>query len=149
MAANFSGEYHHSLDSKGRLIIPSRFRDLLGGKFMIGKGLDECLVIYDMDDWEAFSEKLKALPYNSAKNRALVRYFQSGTMEVEIDRQGRILLPQQLRDKAGIKKDVVFVGNGSRAELWSEEAYSGYTQEFTEESISGIAEELLGTGWQI
>ena len=120
MTKTFSGEYHHSLDTKGRLIVPAKFREILGSRFWIGKGFDQCLQIYDEEDWEAFSNSLKALPKNSDKARKLVRYFMSGTVEVEIDKQGRILLPAQLREIAGIDKNVVFVGMGTRGELWSE-----------------------------
>lgn len=149
MAKIFFGEYHHSIDAKGRLIIPSKFREILGSHFWIGRGYDKCLQIYDDDDWNAFSEKLKSLPTNSQKARALVRYFMSGTMEMEIDRQGRIVLPTQLRELAGIDRNVVFVGMCARAELWSEEIYNRYDEEHTPEDISSISDELLGSGFQI
>lgn len=149
MTKTFSGEYHHSLDTKGRLIVPAKFREILGSRFWIGKGFDQCLQIYDEEDWEAFSNSLKALPKNSDKARKLVRYFMSGTVEVEIDKQGRILLPAQLREIAGIDKNVVFVGMGTRGELWSEEAYNAYETETTSEEINSISEELLDSGFQI
>ena len=149
MAKTFSGEYHHSLDAKGRLIVPSKFREILGSHFWIGRGFDQCLQIYDDEDWEAFAARLKELPSNSKQARELVRYFMSGTMEMEIDRQGRILLPAQLRKLAGIDRNVVFVGMGTRGELWSEEAYTSYDLEHTSESISAISEELLGSGFRI
>lgn len=149
MTKTFSGEYHHSLDTKGRLIVPAKFREILGSRFWIGKGFDQCLQIYDEEDWEAFSNSLKALPKNSDKARKLVRYFMSGTVEVEIDKQGRILLPAQLREIAGIDKNVVFVGMGTRGELWSEKAYNAYETETTAEEINSISEELLDSGFQI
>ncbi len=149
MTRTFSGEYRHSLDAKGRLIVPAKFREILGSHFWIGRGFDKCLQIYDEDDWNAFSERLKALPSNSEKARALVRYFMAGTMEVEIDKQGRILLPPQLRQLAGIDKNVVFVGMGTRAELWSEETYNSYDEAHTAEDISAISDELLESGFQI
>jgi MraZ protein len=149
MAKTFSGEYHHSLDTKGRLIVPAKFREILGSHFWIGRGFDKCLQIYDEDDWNAFSDRLKALPSNSKQARELVRYFMAGTMEVEIDKQGRILLPPQLRQLAGIDKNVVFVGMGTRGELWSEEAYMAYDEEHTAEDISAISDELLNSGFQI
>ena len=149
MTKTFSGEYRHSLDSKGRLIVPAKFREILGSRFWIGCGYDKCLQIYDEEDWEAFSQKLLALPTNSVQARRLVRYFMSKTVEVEIDKQGRILLPNQLRQEAGIDKNVVFVGMGTRGELWSEEAYDAYETETTAEDISGISEELLSGGFQI
>lgn len=147
MSTFFTGEYRHSLDSKGRLIVPSKFRDKLGSQFMIGRGYDDCLVIYSMEDWESFSARLAALPSNSEKARKLVRYFMSGTMEVEIDKQGRILLPAQMREIAGITKDVVYAGNGARAELWDADRYDAKMAEETRESIGDIAEELLGSGY--
>ncbi len=149
MAKTFSGEYRHSLDAKGRLIVPAKFREILGSRFWIGRGFDKCLQIYDEDDWNAFSERLKALPSNSRQARELVRYFMSGTMEVEIDKQGRILLPPQLRQLAGIDRNVVFVGMGTRGELWSEEAYNAYDEEHTAEEISSISDELLESGFRI
>ena len=149
MAKTFSGEYHHSLDTKGRLIVPAKFREILGSHFWIGRGFDKCLQIYDEDDWNAFSDRLKALPSNSKQARELVRYFMAVTMEVEIDKQGRILLPPQLRQLAGIDKNVVFVGMGTRGELWSEEAYTAYDEEHTPEDISAISDELLNSGFQI
>lgn len=149
MKKTFSGEYRHSLDSKGRLIVPSKFREILGSHFWIGRGFDSCLQIYDDEGWEAFSDRLKALPSNSKEARALVRYFMSGTLEVEIDKQGRIVLPPQLRKAAGIDKNVVFVGMGTKAELWSEEAYDAYDAEHSAEDISAISEDLLGGGFQI
>ncbi len=149
MAKTFSGEYRHSLDAKGRLIVPAKFREILGSHFWIGRGFDKCLQIYDEDDWNAFSERLKALPSNSRQARELVRYFMSGTMEVEIDKQGRILLPPQLRQLAGIDRNVVFVGMGTRGELWSEEAYNAYDEEHTAEEISSISDELLESGFRI
>lgn len=151
MQKTFTGEYHHSLDSKGRLIVPSKFREILGSHFWIGRGFDRgrYLQIYDDESWEAFAERLKALPANNGNARKIVRYFMAGTMEAEIDKQGRILLPTQLRDEAGITRGVVFVGAGTRGELWSEEKYNAYESENTSEDISAISEELFGSGFQI
>lgn len=150
MSKHFTGEFHHSLDAKGRVSVPSSFRDQLGGTFWIGRGLDpNCLVIYDEEDWNAFSERLDAIPYNNSRARELVRYFQTGTMKVEIDRQGRILLSQQLRDYVHIDRNVVFAGNGKRAELWSEEAYNEYSRKLTTKNMQEIADGLLAEGFQI
>lgn len=139
----FTGEYHHSLDAKGRLIVPARFRDLLGSTFRIGVSLDNCLTVYSDEGWESFYEKLSALPQNRPDTRKLVRYFTSGTFDVEVDRQGRILLPQKAREKVGIDKDVVWIGCGTKAEIWSEEAYGDYMNEDSREEISAIAANLL------
>ncbi len=149
MVQYFTGEYRHSLDAKGRLIVPSKFRDKLGERFMVGRGFDQCLVVYDLEDWEKFAGKLAELPSNSEKARSLVRYFMSGTMEVELDKQGRILLPTQLREIAGITKDVVFAGNGTRAELWDAATYDEKTQMTTRENIGALAEEMFGDGFTI
>ena len=149
MSGFFNGEYHHTLDAKGRPSVPSRFRDILGTRFMIGEGLDECLIIYDMDSWREFEGKLKSLPTNTAEVRELIRYYESRTLEVEIDKQGRILLPQQLRTAGGLEKNVTFVGTGTRAELWDEETYELHKQKISKERISSIAANLLANGFQI
>ena len=140
MTKTFSGEYHHSLDTKGRLIVPAKFREILGSRFWIGKGFDQCLQIYDEEDWEAFSNSLKALPKNSDKARKLVRYFMSGTVEVEIDKQGRILLPQVLRDRAGLDKDITLLGVGDHIEIWDTNTY--------EEKYSFDDEAALEADWE-
>lgn len=129
MSKNFTGVYRHSLDSKGRLVVPSKFRDKLGGSFMLGRGFDECLIIYTMEEWDVFADKLNALPSNDPDARRLVRYFFNGTLEIEIDSNGRALLPKELLDECkecGIDKEhknVVFAGHGKRAELWAEAKY--------------------------
>ena len=115
----FMGEYNHTIDAKGRLIIPSKFLEVLGEEFVITKGLDGCLFVYDNQEWNAFEEKLKALPLNKKDNRQFVRFFLAGAAEVEVDKQGRILVPGNLRDFAGLEKDVVLVGVASRIEIWS------------------------------
>jgi len=143
----FMGEYSHSLDQKGRLIVPAKFRDALGGKFYITRSLDPCLLIYDQEGWDKFSERLMNMPYNSQKQREMVRFFIGGAAEVEPDKQGRFILPPPLRKYGTIDKDVVFVGTGQRAELWSAEKYGAYeeTKDSVEE-FNRYAEELLGNG---
>ena len=103
----FMGEYNHTIDAKGRLIIPSKFRELLGEEFVLTKGLDGCLSIYPMDEWKAFEEKLKALPLTNKSARAFSRFFVAGATMCELDKQGRILVPATLREFAGLEKDVV------------------------------------------
>ena len=120
----FRGEYKHTIDAKGRLIIPSKFRELLGEKFILTKGLDGCLYIYPMDEWEAFEEKLRALPLTNKIARTFSRFFVAGATDCELDKQGRILVPQTLREFAGLDKDVVLTGNLSRIEVWSKEKWS-------------------------
>lgn len=142
----FMGEYAHSLDSKGRLIIPSKFREALGDKFVVTRSLDQCLCIYDMEDWENFVSRLSNIPYNVKKQRQLVRFFLSGANEVEPDKQGRVLIPANLREAAGIDKDVILVGVGSRIEVWSAKAWE---ENMSSDEINEIAEEMLGNGFEI
>ena len=120
----FMGEYNHTIDAKGRLIIPSKFRELLGEEFVLTKGLDGCLSIYPMDEWNAFEEKLRALPLTNKNARTFTRFFVAGATNCELDKQGRILVPQTLREFAGLEKDVVLTGNLNRIEVWSKEKWS-------------------------
>ena len=120
----FMGEYNHIIDAKGRLIIPARFRELLGEEFILTKGLDGCLSIYPMDAWEAFETKLRALPLTNKNARTFTRFFVAGATNCELDRQGRILVPQTLREFASLEKEVVLTGNLNRIEIWSKEKWS-------------------------
>ena len=120
----FMGEYNHTIDAKGRLIIPSRFRELLGEEFVLTRGLDGCLSIYPMDEWAAFEEKLRALPLTNKDARTFSRFFVAGATTCQLDKQGRILVPQPLRQFAGLDKDVVLTGNLNRIEVWSKEKWS-------------------------
>ena len=120
----FMGEYNHIIDAKGHLIIPARFRELLGEEFILTKGLDGCLSIYPMDAWEAFETKLRALPLTNKNARTFTRFFVAGATNCELDRQGRILVPQTLREFAGLEKEVVLTGNLDRIEIWSKEKWS-------------------------
>lgn len=120
----FMGEYNHTIDAKGRLIIPARFRELLGEEFILTKGLDGCLSIYPMDAWEAFETKLRALPLTNKNARTFTRFFVAGATNCELDRQGRVLVPQPLREFAGLEKEVVLTGNLNRIEIWSKEKWS-------------------------
>lgn len=145
----FMGEYGHSLDAKGRMIVPAKFREALGDRCVIARSLDRCLCIYAMEDWEKFVARLTDIPYNVKKQRQLVRYFLSGANEAELDRQGRVLIPANLREAAEIDKDVVLVGVGSRIEVWSKALWD---QAMTDEElgeINEIAEEMLGNGFEI
>ena len=123
----FTGEYQHCLDEKGRVIIPARLREGLGDTFMITRGLDGCLFIYHLDVWKKIEQKVKELPVTQRGARAFTRYFFSGAAEVEIDRQGRILIPQNLRDHASIEKEAMIIGVSDRVEVWSEEAWREYS----------------------
>ena len=121
----FMCEYSHTVDTKGRLIVPAKFREVLGDAFVICKGLDHCLYIYSNDDWEAFANQLSSLPLTNKAAREFVRFFLSGASQVEVDKLGRILVPSSLRTFAGLDKDVVLAGVGHRIEVWSKEKWEG------------------------
>lgn len=141
----FMGEYNHTIDAKGRLIIPSKFRDTLGDEFVVTKGLDGCLFVYDNQEWTAFEEKLKALPLTNKDARKFVRFFLAGAGNVEVDKQGRILIPSNLREFAELEKDVVLVGVGSRIEIWSREKWESEAS-FDDDDMEDIAEHMSDLG---
>ena len=136
----FYGEYKHGIDSKGRLFIPAKLREKLGETFMLSRGLDKCVCIYPMDEWERFTQKLDDLPV--AKDRRVRRYFYSGASETNADGQGRITLPQVFRDFAGLEKDVVIVGNRTHLELWSLSAWEREQSLLDDEEITNELIEL-------
>ena len=142
----FMGEYNHSIDAKGRLIVPSRFRTELGENFVLTKGLDGCLSIYSAEEWHAFEQKLAALPLTNKDARALVRFFVAGACECELDKQGRILIPSTLREYAGLEKDVVLAGNINRIEIWSKDRW---IENSSYDDMDAIAESLQGIGVSI
>lgn len=141
----FMGEYNHTVDTKGRLIIPSKFREVLGDKFVITKGMDGCLFVYDYAEWSVFEEKLRALPINKKDNRMLVRHFLAGACEVEVDKQGRILIPAKLREYAELIKDVTLIGAAGHIEIWSDERWIAMEED--EESMEDIAERMADMGF--
>ena len=118
----FMGEYLHTVDAKGRIIIPSKFREDLGEEFVITQGLDGCLFAYPNSEWQTFIEKLKTLP-GTKEARQLQRYFMAGAAECQADKQGRILIPIRLRESAGLDKDIVFVGVLNKIEIWNKERW--------------------------
>lgn len=136
------GEYQHTIDDKGRLIMPAKFRDDLGEKFVVTKGLDGCLFVYEMDEWQVLETKLRNLPFTKADARAFARFFFSGATECELDKQGRILLPTNLRDHAQLQKDVFIIGVSSRLEIWSKEVWEDYSSK-TEASYEELAEKMV------
>ena len=142
----YMGEYNHTIDAKGRLIIPSKFRDVLGDEFVVTKGLDGCLFVYDNTEWSAFEEKLKALPLMNKESRKFVRFFLAGAASVEVDKQGRILLPAVLREFAALDKDVVLVGVGARIEIWSSQRWSEAAEY---DDMDDIAEHMSELGLMI
>ncbi|MGE5583680.1 MAG: division/cell wall cluster transcriptional repressor MraZ [Bacillota bacterium] len=121
------GEYQHSLDEKGRLIIPAKFREDLGDNFVVTRGLDNCLFVYPLSQWKVLEDKIKELPTTQADTRAFVRMFFSGAVETELDKQGRIVLPQHLREHARIERDVFVIGVSTKVEIWAKEVWSGYS----------------------
>lgn len=142
----FMGEYNHTIDAKGRLIIPAKFRDTLGDKFVVTKGFDGCLFVYNKEEWTSFEQKLRTLPLGNKEARKLVRFFLAGADEVELDKQGRILVAPPLREYAVLEKDVVVIGAGNRVEIWNKEKY---LDEATYEDMDEIAEQLQSIGFGI
>ena len=138
----FMGEYQHTIDIKGRMIVPAKFREELGSQFVVTRGLDKCLFIYPMEEWNEVEEKLKKLPLTKKDARAFTRFFFSGAVECDIDKQGRINIPQTLRTYADLDKDCVVIGVSNRVELWSKEVWETYFQE-SEDSFADIAENLM------
>ena len=138
----FMSEYNHTVDAKGRLIIPSKFREILGDEFVISKGMDGCLFVYANDDWKAFEEKLTSLPLINKEARQFARFFLAGAAQVEVDKQGRILLPASLRSFANLDKDVVLVGVGSRIETWDKEKYEALSADENMDDIANAMEAL-------
>lgn len=139
----FMGEYNHTVDAKGRLIVPSKFREQLGDEFVVTKGLDGCLFAYENTEWKVLEEKLHTLPLTNANARKFSRFFLAGATSCEVDKQGRILLPQILRDFAGIEKEAVLVGVGSRIEIWARERW---LEANSYEDMEEIAENMEGLG---
>ena len=135
-----TGEYQHTLDSKGRLSIPARLREDLGNVFFVTLSMDKCLSAYSSESWEALSEKVNEMPYvKQRKMRPLFAY----AAKCEVDAQGRILIPQNLRDFAGLTKNVAVVGCNNHAEFWDSDSWSAINViETTPENIAGVMEEL-------
>lgn len=121
------GEYRHNVDTKGRVSVPSKFRGDLGQSFVVTKGLDNCLFMYSKDEWKTFEDKLRQLPLTNEDARNFVRFFFAGATECEVDKQGRINIPQNLREYANIQKDVVIIGLSTRAEVWDLNKWNEYT----------------------
>ncbi|MEG1004220.1 division/cell wall cluster transcriptional repressor MraZ [Clostridium sp.] len=140
----FIGEYHHGIDNKNRMIVPSKLREGFNGKFVITKGLDGCLYAYPMEEWKVLEEKMKTLPLTNKDARAFVRFFFSGACEVELDKQGRGLIPQNLKEYAGIEKDIVSIGVLSRVEIWSREKWEEYNNSNID--FESIAENMSDLG---
>lgn len=135
------GQYEHTIDKKGRVIIPAKFRDELGDKFVLTRGLDNCLFVYSLAEWSNIETKLKTLPLNRKDARAFTRFFLAGATECEIDKQGRVLIPNILREHAKIDKEVIIIGVSSRVEIWSKEVWLEYSNN-VDVSFEDVAEHL-------
>ena len=139
------GEYEHTIDDKGRLIMPAKIREDIGESFILTKGLDGCLFGFSKNEWTNFEEKLKTLPLTNKNARDFVRFFLSGATECEIDKQGRFLIVANLRQYAVMKKDIVIIGVGTRIEIWSKESWERYSKE-DNISADAIAENMTMLG---
>lgn len=140
----FIGEYQHALDTKNRMIVPSKLRDDLGNKFVITKGLDSCLYIYPITEWQILEQKMKTLPLTNKDARAFVRFFFSGACEIEMDKQGRGVIPQNLKEYAGIEKEIVSIGVLTRIEIWGKEKWKSYND--SDVDFDSIAEKMENLG---
>jgi len=142
----FYGEYRHSIDRKGRLILPSKFREVAKNnfieKFYITRGLDKCLFMFSEEEWRNQEQKLKSMPFTKQQARTFARLYFSGAIEVVADKQGRILIPQNLKEFAGIKKEVMIVGVASRIEIWAQDQWEQYYAN-SKQSYEEIAEKLM------
>lgn len=145
----FYGEHEHSIDRKGRLIIPSKFREVSKDhyveRFFVTRGLDSCLFVFTEDEWRKQESKFKSLPFTSGEARRFNRLYFSGACEVACDKQGRILVPQYLKDFAGIKHEVVIVGVSSRMEIWAKDKWKSFFGD-TKDSFEKLAENLFNNG---
>ena len=139
------GEFEHSIDTKGRLIVPSKLREQLGDKFVVTRGLDGCLFGYPQTEWEKLEEKLDQMPLAKKDARSFVRFFYSAATECEIDKQGRINIPNTLRKHASLEKNCVIIGVSTRIEIWDKKRWDDFSEE-TEENFDDIAETMIDFG---
>ncbi len=139
------GEYQHSIDAKGRIIVPSKLREQLGEKFVVTRGLDGCLFGYPLSEWAKLEGKLDEMPLSKKDARTFVRFFYSAATECEIDKQGRINIPNTLKNHADLTKNCVIIGVSNRIEIWDEERWNEFSQE-AEENFDTIAESMIDFG---
>lgn len=144
----FIGEFQHNIDAKGRVIIPAKFREELGEHFIVTKGLDKCLFVYPLEGWKNVESNLRQLSFTHADSRAFSRLFFSGAVEVELDKQGRILLPANLRSYASMDKDVVVIGVSGRVEIWDKSIWQDYSQK-ADSDYEAIAEKITGLDFSL
>jgi len=144
----FYGEFEHSIDRKGRLILPAKFREVAKAnfieRFFVTRGLDKCLFMFSEEEWKAQEQKFKALPFTKKETRKFNRIYFSGAVDVQIDGQGRFIVPQYLKDFAGIKRDVVIIGVANRIEIWSKDAWQEFYGQ-SRDAFEDIAEKLIDT----
>lgn len=140
---NFIGEHSHTIDSKNRVIIPAKFREALGEQFVLTQGLDGCLTIYPLAEWEKFQQQLNQLPRTNKQARIFRRFFTAKAAMCELDKQGRILVPSGLREYANLEKDVVITGNDSNIEIWNKEKWDEMNEDI---DIETVTEELHEMG---
>ena len=138
----FMGEYHHNIDEKGRLIMPAKFRNDLKDKFIITRGLEKCLYVYSLEDWDKLVSKLNTLPFTKKDARIFIRSFFSGAAQIEVDRQGRINITSPLIDHAGLTKECVIIGANDRIEIWSKDEWDKFF-DVNSEKLEDIAENLF------
>ena len=141
----FIGEYNHTLDPKNRVIMPSKFREKLGDSFVMTKGLDNCLFIYSSQDWSIVEDKLKSLPMTNKDARAFVRFFFAGACECDLDKQGRMVIPNYLKEHANIDKELVIIGVSTRIEIWSKEEWNKFNND-ANISYEDVAEKMSQHG---
>ncbi len=141
----FFGEIRHNVDSKGRLVMPAKFREEILDGFVMTKGLDQCIFLFPLNEWQRMEEKLKSLPLTHKDARAFVRYFFSGACDGELDKQGRIRIPQNLMDYAELSGKSVVIGVGTRIEIWSEALWDDYNDDDSL-SYDQIAQQLADLG---
>lgn len=130
------GEYEHSLDAKGRLIMPAKLRQDMGEKFIVTKGLDGCLFAFSQNEWLNFETKLKSLPLSDKNARNFVRFFLSGATECELDKQGRFLIPSNLRISAKLEKEIIIIGVGTRLEIWDKSTWAKCDEDISADEIA-------------
>jgi len=137
------GEYNHSLDAKGRFIVPAKLREQLGERFVISKGLDGCLFAFPPEEWAKLEAKIQDLPLTNMRARKFARHILAGASEMELDKQGRVLLPLNLREAAKLEKDIVLCGVGSRMEIWDKDTWQSYS---LYDDMEEVAENMADLG---
>jgi len=140
----FTGEYRHSVDDKGRIAVPAKFRAQLAGGAVVSRWMDDCLAIHTREGWDALADKLAALPIADEKSRRFQRFIFANAFEVELDRQGRVVVPSYLRDVVGLAGEAVIVGSRDHAEIWSPPRWDDYRRELDDPARLATALDGLG-----